>query len=295
MSKVLVVDDSVADRNLVEVFLQAEPELHLLYASHGREALAAIERDRPDIVLTDMHMPVMDGLELVQEVRQKHSQIPIILMTAYGSEELAMRALKQGAASYVAKSHFQQHLLDTVLDVLAAATAAKDQQRVLGCVTQSELRFALDNDESLITPLYGFLEAELRRFGFCNSTELIRLAVVLREALVNAIQHGNLEVGSGLLVNDSEAYYQLLKQRRQEDPYQQRRVHVTAIISRKTATYSIRDEGPGFDPSCLPDSTDPANLEKPSGRGLLLIRTFMDEVFYNKSGNQITMVKKRLA
>ena len=52
----------------------------------------------------------------------------------------------------------------------------------------------------------------------------------------------------------------------------------------------IRDEGPGFDPTKLPDPTDPANMEKASGRGLLLIRTFMEEVRHNDQGNEITMV-----
>lgn len=55
----------------------------------------------------------------------------------------------------------------------------------------------------------------------------------------------------------------------------------------------IRDEGPGFDSTSLPDPTDPVNLEKVSGRGLLLIRTFMDEVRHNPKGNEIVLVKRR--
>ena len=55
----------------------------------------------------------------------------------------------------------------------------------------------------------------------------------------------------------------------------------------------VRDEGPGFDPATLPDPTDPSNLERVGGRGLLLIRTFMDEVRHNESGNEITFVKRR--
>ena len=55
----------------------------------------------------------------------------------------------------------------------------------------------------------------------------------------------------------------------------------------------VRDEGLGFDPSLLPDPTDPANLGKVSGRGLLLIQTFMDHVEHNATGNEITMVKRR--
>jgi anti-sigma regulatory factor (Ser/Thr protein kinase) len=54
----------------------------------------------------------------------------------------------------------------------------------------------------------------------------------------------------------------------------------------------IADEGPGFDVTAVPDPTDPENLLKPSGRGLLLIRSFMDEVYHNARGNSITMVKR---
>ena len=58
------------------------------------------------------------------------------------------------------------------------------------------------------------------------------------------------------------------------------------------AIYTVRDEGPGYDPSSLPDPTDPANVEKVSGRGLFLIRTFMDQVYHNETGNEITMIKR---
>jgi anti-sigma regulatory factor (Ser/Thr protein kinase) len=55
----------------------------------------------------------------------------------------------------------------------------------------------------------------------------------------------------------------------------------------------VRDEGKGFDPDSLPDPTEPENLERAYGRGMLLIRTFMDEVRHNERGNEITMVKRR--
>ena len=59
------------------------------------------------------------------------------------------------------------------------------------------------------------------------------------------------------------------------------------------AVFTIRDEGPGFNPSTLPDPTDAANLEKPGGRGVVLMRTFADEISYNETGNEVTLVKYR--
>jgi hypothetical protein len=54
----------------------------------------------------------------------------------------------------------------------------------------------------------------------------------------------------------------------------------------------IADEGPGFDTRSIPDPTDPENFLRPSGRGLLLIRTFMQETYHNEAGNEITLVKR---
>jgi anti-sigma regulatory factor (Ser/Thr protein kinase) len=117
--------------------------------------------------------------------------------------------------------------------------------------------------------------------------------VALREALVNAIFHGNLEVSSALReVDGGKPYQDLCERRRAEAPYAERRVRLTAVQRRHEVRYHIVDEGPGFDPRALPDPTDVSQLERVSGRGLLLIRTFMDDVQHNGRGNEITMVKQ---
>jgi anti-sigma regulatory factor (Ser/Thr protein kinase) len=68
-------------------------------------------------------------------------------------------------------------------------------------------------------------------------------------------------------------------------------VHFIARLRPGRAVFTVADRGAGYEPDLLPDPTDPANLEKVSGRGLLLIRTFMDDVKFNRKGNRITMVK----
>ena len=66
-----------------------------------------------------------------------------------------------------------------------------------------------------------------------------------------------------------------------------------ARLTRDQAIFVIRDEGPGFDPRCLPDPLDPECFDKAGGRGILLMRTFMNEVQFNSTGNQVTLVKRR--
>lgn len=292
MSHILVVEDSPTQAREIQLMLE-DAGFAVNTAANGREALRAIAQDVPDLVLTDLQMPEMDGLELVENVRLKHPSVPVILMTAYGSEKIAIQALQRGAASYVPKKNLDRDLAETVVTVLEVSKADRNHQRLVECLEQTESHFLLENDASLIPPLIGHLEGNLMRMKLCDGTGLIRISVALREAVLNAIQHGNLEVSSEMRDPDEKRFYDLVEERRRQEPYKDRRVHVVAKESRNQAVYVIRDEGPGFDPSKLPDPTDPANLEKVAGRGLLLIRTFMDQVSHNEIGNEITLVKYR--
>lgn len=293
MAVILVVDDSPVDRTRAGGLLKKRPELTPAFASNGREALESIAAQPPDLVLTDLQMPEIDGLALVETVRRRFPALPVILMTAHGSEEIAVQALRRGAASYVAKRNLAAELVDTVLSVLEIARNDLSQKHILHCLTQTEARYELDNDIASIAPLIGQLEANLNRMELCDETGLIRVAVALREALVNAIYHGNLDLTSALLEADEAKFAELAARRPREQPYASRRVHLLARETRSEVTYIIRDDGEGFDPASLPDPTLPQNLERRTGRGLFLIRTFMDEVTHNEVGNEITMVKRR--
>ena len=293
MTKILVVDDTPVDRRLVGRLLEKNGELEAFYAGNGKEALVRIAAENPDIVLTDLQMPEMDGLELVQQIRSHFSAIPVILMTAFGSEEIALQALQQGAANYVPKKNLARDLLDTVESVLAAAIDHRLQRRLFANLQEIESHFCLENDIALIPSLINYLKENLVRVGLLDKTGLIRITVAIREALMNAIVHGNLGVGSELREDNLDAYYQMIDARRRQSPYQERRVHFHARETPTEARYVIRDEGAGFNPSDVPDPMHPENMERASGRGLLLIRTFMDDFSHNAKGNEITMTKRR--
>ena len=96
--------------------------------------------------------------------------------------------------------------------------------------------------------------------------DIFAIKLALEEALVNAIKHGN-----------------------QLDP--DKRVFVSYEISDDRFDILITDEGPGFNPADVPDPTDPDNIERPCGRGLLLMRGFMTEVEYHSPGNTVRMSK----
>jgi CheY-like chemotaxis protein len=280
------------DRRLAGTLLK-RAGLEPSFAENGAAALAQLEAGGVDIVLTDLQMPEMDGLELTREIRARFAHVPVILMTAHGSEEIAVQALQLGAASYVPKRSLAQELVSTVHGVIELSKASRASLQVLESLDQIESRFVLDNDIATIPALVAHLEGDLKRLKAGDETELLQIGVALREALVNAIFHGNLEVSSSLReIDGGKSYHDLAERRRHEAPYRDRRVRLTATQRRHEVRYHIADQGPGFDPSALPDPTDISQLERVSGRGLLLIRTFMDEVEHNSVGNEITLVKR---
>ena len=290
---VLIVDDSPIDRKMAGRIVDKTGELRAIYASDGAAALRAVAEDPPAIVVTDLLMPEMDGLELVATLRARHPLVPVVLMTAHGSEETAVKALSAGAASYVPKRSLASELADTVRNVLSVTRGARDDKLVFQLVTEGALRFELDSNPRALDALVRHLETLILRLDLCDQAEAVQVGVAIREALLNAVEHGNLELDSRLKEEGAGVYEQLRDQRRRDEAYGGRRVRVSTAFSPEAVRWTIGDDGDGFDVEAVPDPTDPMNLDRVYGRGLLLIRTFMDEVSHNDEGNEITMIKRR--
>ncbi|MCA9116806.1 MAG: response regulator [Planctomycetaceae bacterium] len=292
MVRILVVDDSTMDRRLAGGLLRRDPSWEVMFAEDGENALQQIELHLPDLVLTDMQMPGMDGLQLVQAVRESYPLIPVVLMTARGSEELAVQALQEGAASYVSKRQLSFDLVETVERVLNSADKRRNFSRLMTRLKSRELQFELENDLTLLPAAVQYMQDMCGEMRLIPEADRLRVSVALEEALVNAYYHGNLEVSSDLREQDHAAYYDLAKARSEQEPWSSRRIHLKVQLSSRECVFSIRDEGPGFDPSTLRDATAVENLDRPCGRGLLLMRTFMNSVEFGPSGNEVILKKE---
>src|SRR5205814_2860884 len=119
------------DRRLVGGLLERQGRCDIVYARDGKEALQCFATTIPDLVLTDLQMPEMDGLELVAAIKEDYPLTPVVLMTAQGSEEIASEALRRGAASYVPKKKLAEDLIETVERVLAAAREDRTHSRLM--------------------------------------------------------------------------------------------------------------------------------------------------------------------
>ncbi len=292
-SHILVVDDSPTQLRQIQFLLEREGFV-VQSAEDGVQAIAAIENNMPMLVVTDLQMPEMNGLELVASVNQTIPSLPVILTTSKGNEKIASQALKAGAASYVPKRELNETLIPVLQQVMAVNKAAKAVPDVAQNAVESTITLEVTNDEGQIPDIISRLELPMVELDLFDEGERMQIAMALDEALLNAMIHGNLEVSSELRQNDDGApYVNMIAQRKEETPYKDRKVTIKLEATNEQITFTIRDDGPGFDAAALRDPTDPENIERAGGRGLLLINAFMDEVSHNEVGNEIRMTKRK--
>ncbi|MFK7819752.1 MAG: response regulator [Planctomycetaceae bacterium] len=294
MLTVLVVDDALSDRVLMSGLLTKTLKCDVLEAGNGLDALSILDAKHPDVVLTDMNMPEMDGLELVAAVKENHPRTPVILMTAQGSEEIAAKAMRQGAASYVPKAKCSEHLAETVIRVVAGSNDDKLDAQVLHYLNSGSLSFSIRNNLRTIESLVALLRQTLRCLPLESETERLRVGLAVEAGLLNACLRGNLELTREATVGRRNLI-SAFQNRVNESPYRDRRIHLIASIDRQRAKFVISDEGNGFDSSAFSCCGDLERLpdENQTGRGIALMCSIMDEVSWNETGNELTLVKNR--
>lgn len=299
MPTILIVDDTPVDLHLIEAILKKDPANDsVAKATNGMEALEklhAISED-VDLIVTDLNMPEMNGLELVMRMQTIYPEIPVILTTAHGSEQLAVQALEQGAACYVPKAMIAERLVPTVQQVRALGQAEKNYERLTNCMRTAEFTFELDNEPILFERLVEMLQQICGSLGLCEDSGQVRLGMALEGAFFSACYRGNLELSldeiDQLQLGKPQAL-SLVEQRRIAEPYRERKVRVAAKMSPVRAQFEISFDGPGIDPSSIPDPNAANALDRIGNRGLVLMQAFMDEFEFDGETKTIKIAKVR--
>jgi CheY-like chemotaxis protein/anti-sigma regulatory factor (Ser/Thr protein kinase) len=289
MLRILVVDDAAVDRHLVSRLLEKEPDWEIAQAVDGVEALEQLALDAFDVVLTDLQMPRLDGLKLVSEVKKKYPLIPVVLMTSEGSEEVAVRALQAGAASYVPKRKLVGELREVIRRVLIAARSDWSNAEILRRVIESSSHIRIETSLRMVASLLQYARGIIQSTPGIPVEDHVRIGVAVEEAVMNAYYHGNLEVSSEFRDGESGKFHSLAKERCSQEPYCSRHIDLLTRLTPEKLTFVVRDEGPGFNVSALIDPTAPENLDRAHGRGVMLMHMFLDEVQFNDPGNEVTL------
>ena len=297
MANVLLAEDSPTQVVMLRALLEEEDAHVVRVAEDGQIAFDLIESETPDVVVTDMQMPNVDGLQLVQKIRKDYSHIPVILIATEGSEELAAEALREGAAAFLPKTSVGEELLNQVEHVLYLMQTDVCYKNLIDRLDYNEFQFTLDNDPTQIAPLVNLMQQMSAGMQLCDDVTRARIGMAIEQALLNALYHGNLEISHQDQVDDEELQVEgslaLVDRRRTEPDFRDRQIHFKAHLTQQELTFVIRDDGKGFDTTSYRTAGSIDALDIEGGRGLSLIRSFMDEVRFNDVGNEITMIKRR--
>ena len=256
-------------------------------------ALAKLGAGKASVVIAEADLLRGDPGWLA-DLRREHPRVPVVAVASQTRHEATVEALHLGAATFVPRDRLSRDLMTTV-ERIVALCCPDDEDAIGDVLAETRHRYVFGPDRKTVSRVLRHVQHELERFDVCDAADRLRVAVALEEALANAIVHGNLEVESGLRERPDDSFERRIAERKAESPYRDRVAGLVAAYRRGEATFVVTDEGRGFDPDRVPDPLDPENLVKPHGRGLLLMRTFMDEVRHNTKGNEVTLVKRAAA
>jgi CheY-like chemotaxis protein len=290
---ILLVEDEANVLKMLERFLA--PTYKCFSATNGKDALELLKNERAiDVVVTDVRMPGMDGLQLIRAIRRLRPHLPAIAMTAYGSEETAVEALRAGATNYLRKPFKTQEFLSVVRKCIELAQARRGKATALVYMKEATKTFELPARLELTRTVLPHLTDGLSDMGIIEAQDVLNLDVALEEALSNAVIHGSLLLTEehAKLKQDREAFDKAYVARRSDPRFGSKTISVSVRLTPEEAVFVVEDKGPGFDPNGLPPPESMTSIQGVQGRGLMLIRLFMDEVVHEQGGRRIKMVKR---
>jgi CheY-like chemotaxis protein/anti-sigma regulatory factor (Ser/Thr protein kinase) len=273
VSRILVVDDDQITRKLLRSVL-TKAGFDVTGAKDGVDALKVLRARRVDLMLLDVWMPRMNGLELLAKLRTRKSSPRVIVMTSDDAPGTLLNAVRQRAVEYLHKPIEARALLTTVRDALKSpppppieVLSARPEWVELEAPCTRE---AAEHIHTVMSRLDTGLDQDVRE----------SIAYAFRELLLNAVEWG------GRL-----------------DP--RRKVRIACLRTDRMLLYRIADPGPGFKIENLPHAAighaadDPiahinvreARGIRPGGFGLLMVREIVDELVYNEKRNEVVFVK----
>ena len=271
---ILVVDDNEDLRELVSSAL-TQAGYDVFGAPNASEGLRIAAQQEPELVLLDIMMPGMDGLEMLARLRERDKEMPVIVMTAHSTPETVISAMREQACDFLAKPFDMDDLVSAVNAVFAIAPQEIAIKVLSARPEWVELRVpcsmaAIDPLERLITQLEMDIPPTTRD----------NITYAFREMLRNAIEYGG--------KNDPTKF-----------------VEVGYLHSPRVIIYRIKDPGEGFSIEALRHAAilnpegDPVRHERvreelgmrPGGFGILIARNMVDEMIYNERHNEVLLIK----
>lgn len=205
------------------------------------------------------------SLEMLSTIRTRHVRLPVIMVAPRAGVDTVVQALRRGATNFFPWPGDPDELRRAVRKCLRPWAISAGERSVLPRMRKT-IEMDLVSSTTVIDPVFAHVYDDAVSLGFPEAVLRLNVYLALNEALANAVRHGN-----------------------KEDP--RKAIQVKVLLDASRLEIEVTDEGEGFDPGELPDPTDAENLFKASGRGVFLMRCYMDEVEYANEGRTVRLVK----
>ena len=294
---ILIVDDEQIIRNVLKRKVEQSSTHKVFTADDGRPALEIFKQEQVDLVISDLMMLEMSGIELLRNLKQIDPRVPVIIITGYGTLDDAIEAIHLGAEDFIKKPFDINQVLETIEKTFRKIAEQADQREAIKYITDEQIVIDVPNDFDYINTVINYIFSHLRARWLVTDEQLHDVKICLYEALSNALEHGNLGISgdekSSMLEVSQQAWKDFLGLRMRDPQYVDRRIRVHLQINEEFVQVAICDEGEGFDHRQRATLANPEEMFLSSGRGLLLIQSLMDEVSFNEKGNEVSLRKNR--
>jgi two-component system NtrC family response regulator len=236
---ILLVDDDASQRKVIEFWLREEG-YSTLTAGDGKTALPILEKRSPDLVIADIRMPGMDGLELLSRIRAINQDTPVILMTAFGTVNNAVDAMKLGATDYLLKPLNPDELKIIVRRALERQDLL-DENRSLRKLADAGLRF--ENLVGCSQKMRDVFELTLQVSRRDSTVVLTGESGTGKELLARAIHQNSLRIGKPFVTINCGAIPEALVE---SELFGHRKGSFTGAISDRVGKFEAANEGTVF-------------------------------------------------
>ncbi|MCG6168467.1 response regulator [Leptospira sp. FAT2] len=288
--RILFLDDEEVIRDLFREIFGGFHDLTL--AGTAEEALEICKDKSFDLIVTDVRLPKMSGIDFISKLRDIGVNTPFIVITGNQDIDVSIRALRLGAVDFFIKPFRMdaiRHSLQKFENLFISS------QELIGKnhfqLAQSKQQFSIKPSLKNLNQYVNLVMRSISLIPGIHTDDVLAIKLALYELLGNAIEHGsagiNYENKSKLLSSEVN-YFDHVD--RICDALNES-VQLDVSFENQKIYVSLKDHGAGFDPSKVPDPVTDPNASHLSGRGIFLVRMNVDELIYNEIGNEVSFSK----
>jgi ActR/RegA family two-component response regulator/anti-sigma regulatory factor (Ser/Thr protein kinase) len=290
---VLIIDPDLALQEILGEILKNR--FRIFVANTIAEGRAILEKEDPHLIFIELVLEGEEPIQFIEKTKKSRAHTQFIVITDKATVENAVTALRNGALDFL-KKPFEIDDIARIVEKFFSLTANREADYdIYSSIIEEYRTFELPTDFSIISTFMSEIMHIVSRFAGIDRKTTLTIRLSLYEMLVNAMEHGNLEINYEMKKNLLEEvldYQRYLQDRANTEEFKSRKVLVSYKYDAKSISFTITDEGQGFDVSRVPNPHASENLERLNGRGIFISRVNMTQVTYNDKGNSVTLYKE---